>query len=112
MAENIMRIPHDARRDYDEDFVAERRDWLSRETKTALSHISRYSIRAGETRGNIENFIGVAQIPLGVIGPLKINGKFAEGTFYVPFATTEGAMVLTYQRASSRTRIISTPCSS
>jgi hydroxymethylglutaryl-CoA reductase (NADPH) len=100
MAENIMRIPHDARRDYDEDFVAERRAWLSRETKTALSHISRYSIRAGETRGNIENFIGVAQIPLGVIGPLKINGKFAEGTFYVPFATTEGAMVLTYQRGA------------
>jgi hydroxymethylglutaryl-CoA reductase (NADPH) len=100
MLENIVRIPHDARRDYDEDYVAERRGWLSRQTGTTFSHISRYSIRPDETRGNIENFIGVAQIPLGLIGPLKIQGKFTEGTFYVPFATTEGAMVLTYQRGA------------
>ena len=100
MLENIARIPHDAKRDYDEDYVAERRDWLSRETRTTFSHISRYSIMAGETRGNIENFIGVAQIPLGVVGPLKLQGKFADGTFYVPFATTEGAMVSTYQRGA------------
>jgi hydroxymethylglutaryl-CoA reductase (NADPH) len=100
MVENIARIPHDARRDYDEDYVAERRAWLSRQTGAAFSHISRYSIRPDETRGNIENFIGVAQVPLGVVGPLKIRGKFAEGDFYVPFATTEGAMVLTYQRGA------------
>jgi hydroxymethylglutaryl-CoA reductase (NADPH) len=100
MLENIARIPHDAKRDYDEDYVAERRKWLSRETRTTFSHISRYSIKADETRGNIENFIGVVQIPLGVVGPLKIHGKFADGTFYVPFATTEGAMVSTYQRGA------------
>lgn len=98
--ENINRVPHDSRRDYDEDFVIERREWLSQETNTKFSHISHYSIKADDTRGNIENFIGVAQIPLGVIGPLKVNGQFANGTFYVPFATTEGAMVSTYQRGA------------
>jgi len=114
MLETIARIPHDAQRDYDEDYVAERRAWLSRQTGAALSHIARYSIDPGDARGNIENFIGVTQVPLGVLGPLKIRGAFAEGDFYVPFATTEGAMVLTYQRGAiavtraggARTRIV------
>jgi hydroxymethylglutaryl-CoA reductase (NADPH) len=100
MLETIARIPHDAQRDYDEDYVAERRAWLSRQTGAALSHIARYSFKPEDARGNIENFIGVAQVPLGVLGPLKIRGRFAEGDFYVPFATTEGAMVLTYQRGA------------
>ena len=100
MLESIARIPHDARRDYDEDYVAERRAWLSRQTGASLAHVARYSIRPGEARGNIENFIGVAQVPLGVVGPLRIRGQAAEGDFYVPFATTEGAMVLTYQRGA------------
>jgi hydroxymethylglutaryl-CoA reductase (NADPH) len=98
--ENIVRVPHDARRDYDEEFVAERREWLSKETNTKFSHISHYSLKADDLRGNIENFFGVAQIPMGIIGPLKINGNFANGTFYVPFATTEGAMVSVYQRGA------------
>lgn len=112
--ENICRVPHDSKRDYDEDFVMERRKWLSKETKIQFSHISHYSIKAEDTRGNIENFIGVAQIPLGLVGPLKVSGQFADGTFYVPFATTEGAIVTTYQRGAIaltkaggvRTRII------
>lgn len=114
MLESIARIPHDARRDYDEDFVAERRAWLSRRTGASLAHVGRYSIRPDAARGNIENFIGVAQVPLGVVGPLRIHGQAAEGDFYVPFATTEGAMVLTYQRGAvavtraggARTRIV------
>ncbi|MDP8002728.1 MAG: hydroxymethylglutaryl-CoA reductase (NADPH) [Caldisphaera sp.] len=42
---------------------------------------------------NIENPIGAVQIPLGVVGPLKIDGDFAKGEYYVPMATTEGALV-------------------
>jgi hydroxymethylglutaryl-CoA reductase (NADPH) len=98
--ENIKRVPHNAKRDYDDDFVVERREWLSQETNTKFSHISHYSLKAKDVRGNIENFIGAAQIPLGVIGPLKIKGKFTDGTFYVPVATTEGALVSTYQRGA------------
>ena len=100
MLDSIARVPHDARRDYDEDYVAERRAWLGRQTGGALVHVGRYSIKPEDARGNIENFIGVAQVPLGVLGPLKIRGQAAVGDFYVPFATTEGAMVLTYQRGA------------
>lgn len=96
----IERIPHDLKRDFTEDFVRERRDWVGRQTNTKFSHISCYSIKPEEVKGNIENFIGVTQVPLGILGPLAINGEFAKGTFYVPFATTEGAMLLTYQRGA------------
>ncbi len=50
--------------------------------------------------GNIENYLGLAQIPIGVIGPLRVNGLYAHGDFYVPLATTEGALVASYQRGA------------
>lgn len=49
---------------------------------------------------NIENYLGLAQIPVGVIGPLRINGLYAHGDFYVPLATTEGALVASYNRGA------------
>src|SRR5438105_3216454 len=49
-------------------------------------------------RGNIENAIGSVQMPLGIGGPLLIRGDHARGTFYVPLATTEGALVRSYER--------------
>jgi hydroxymethylglutaryl-CoA reductase (NADPH) len=50
--------------------------------------------------GNIENFIGMAQIPVGLIGPLKVLGTVADGDYYVPLATSEGALVASYHRGA------------
>jgi hydroxymethylglutaryl-CoA reductase (NADPH) len=47
---------------------------------------------------NIENFIGTAKIPIGLAGPLRMRGLFAQGDFYVPLATTEAALVASYTR--------------
>jgi hydroxymethylglutaryl-CoA reductase (NADPH) len=49
---------------------------------------------------NIENFIGTVKVPIGLAGPLRVNGLFARGDFYVPLATTEAALVASYSRGS------------
>jgi hydroxymethylglutaryl-CoA reductase (NADPH) len=51
-------------------------------------------------RRNIENFIGTVKVPVGLAGPLRVNGLFARGDFYVPLATTEAALVASYSRGA------------
>lgn len=51
-------------------------------------------------RGNIEHYIGMVQVPTGLIGPLRVNGVHAHGDYYVPLATTEGTLVASYHRGA------------
>ena len=51
--------------------------------------------------GHIENLIGSVKIPVGIAGPLRINGLFAKGDFFIPMATTEAALVASYHRGIS-----------
>src|SRR3990172_6451047 len=50
--------------------------------------------------GNVEQYVGMTQVPTGLIGPLRVNGLHAHGDFYVPIATTEGALVASYHRGA------------
>lgn len=50
---------------------------------------------------NIEQFIGTVKVPVGLAGPLRVNGLFAQGDFYVPLATTEAALVASYSRGAT-----------
>jgi hydroxymethylglutaryl-CoA reductase (NADPH) len=92
------RVPRDPYDDYTEELAAARREFVTAKTGTELSHLARYSFDPTTVRGNIENFAGVAQVPIGIAGPLLINGEHASGEFYVPLATTEGTLVASYNR--------------
>jgi hydroxymethylglutaryl-CoA reductase (NADPH) len=37
-------------------------------------------------------------VPIGLAGPIRINGEHAQGDFYVPLATSEGTLVASYNR--------------
>jgi hydroxymethylglutaryl-CoA reductase (NADPH) len=78
-----------------------RRAAAEKATGTRLRAVASSVIRPDEARKNIENFIGAAQVPLGLAGPIKVAGEHAKGAFYVPLATTEGALVASVNRGCS-----------
>lgn len=94
------RIPRDSENDYTEDMAKQRRDFMTAETDVSLQNIGHYSIDPADTAGNIENFIGVAQVPMGLVGPLLVNGEHAQGDFYMPMATSEGTLIASYNRGA------------
>jgi len=91
-------VPRDSADDYSSDIIRARQAFISEQTGTVLKHIASYSFDPHVTRGNIEHFTGVAQVPLGFAGPLLVHGEHAQGEFYVPLACSEGTLVASYNR--------------
>ena len=94
----IELVPRFTGQGYEAGQVRQRREWLERKLGVSLPLVAAGAIPTTDMRGNIENPIGAAQMPLGIAGPLLVNGRHAQGTFYVPLATTEGALVRSYER--------------
>ncbi len=74
-----------------------RRAWLAANTGHSLEVAANTAFTPDEPRANIENLVGATQVPLGIAGPIRVNGGYADGVYYIPFATTEGTLVATYQ---------------
>ena len=91
-------VPRLKNQGYDAERVRRRREWVEDKTGSILGHVGSFSADSQDFRGNIENPIGIVQVPLGVAGPLEVRGQYAQGTFYVPLATSEGALVRSYER--------------
>lgn len=82
--------------------VLVRRTYVGEETGTDLSALGKYSIGIDRVvQRNCENMIGAVQVPVGVAGPIALNGEYATGPFYLPLATTEGALVASVNRGCS-----------
>jgi hydroxymethylglutaryl-CoA reductase (NADPH) len=92
------KIPRDRDDDYGPEPIRARQEFAREHTGAALHHVSSYSLDPTTLPGNIENFLGVAQVPIGLAGPLLVDGEHAQGEFFVPLATTEGTLVASYSR--------------
>ena len=95
---NRTPIPRDPGNDYTPEMAERRAEFLREQTGARLEHVRRQSFDPQVLPGNIENFVGVAQVPIGIAGPLRVNGEHARGDVYVPLATTEGTLVASYNR--------------
>jgi hydroxymethylglutaryl-CoA reductase (NADPH) len=82
--------------------IAQRLAYLKEKAGKELPYLTgeKQFTEAESLAGNIENYIGMACIPTGVIGPIRVYGTDAKGDFYVPLATTEGALVASYHRGA------------
>lgn len=84
------------------DAIRVRRMFIEQETGTALENIGIFSLDIERVvKRNCENMIGTVQVPVGVAGPLLIDGEYAQGRYYLPLATTEGALVASVNRGCS-----------
>lgn len=86
---------------YTKHSMDDRLAFVRAQTSSKAQHIAHHSQEPKNLEGNIENPLGVAQVPIGLAGPLKINGEHAQGDFYIPMATTEGTLVASYSRGMS-----------
>ncbi|MFQ6051292.1 MAG: hydroxymethylglutaryl-CoA reductase (NADPH) [Candidatus Hydrothermarchaeota archaeon] len=82
--------------------ISIRRKYLEDTLNVDLTDIGSFIIDPEiASRYNIEHMIGAIQVPLGIAGPVRINGDYAKGEFYLPLATTEGALVASVNRGCS-----------
>ena len=101
------RIPH--RGHYELHRCIQRREWAEKFASCSLKHVGEWwkdegadeSSSCNNLKGNVENPIGLAKIPLGLAGPLMIHGDHVKGYLLCPFATTEGALVASVTRGAA-----------
>src|SRR5919198_2523188 len=91
-------VPRDRENDYTRVAAERRREFVEERCGASLEHVSSYSFDPAILSGNVEQFVGVAQVPIGLAGPLLVRGEHAQGEFYVPLATAEGTLVASYNR--------------
>jgi hydroxymethylglutaryl-CoA reductase (NADPH) len=93
-----VHLPRDEGDDYDARIIRRRQAFIERRTGVRLHHLLHHSFDPHLAKGNCENFVGVAQVPVGFAGPLRVCGEHANGEFLIPLATSEGTLVASYNR--------------
>ncbi len=81
---------------YRKEDIEKRLTWL--EKMSGFSYDPDLENNPEDLKGIIENNIGYMNIPMAIAGPLNVNGKYAQGQFFVPVCTLEGSLVLSMSR--------------
>jgi len=79
MSDERAKIPRSREDDYSPEIIAERQAFIEAETGVTLNHTKQFSYDPHVMSGNIENIWGVSQIPIGIAGPLLVDGEYAKG---------------------------------
>lgn len=101
------RVPY--RGYYDKKHCDDRRAWAEQFAHCSLEQCGQWWLKEGskdscsctKLKGNVENVIGLAKVPLAICGPLLFNGEHINGYRLCPFATTEGALVASITRGAT-----------
>ncbi|MWV63807.1 hydroxymethylglutaryl-CoA reductase (NADPH) [Halorubrum sp. JWXQ-INN 858] len=81
--------------------AAARRRLVADESGADVDVLGEYAFDAADAEANIENMVGAVQVPMGVAGPVSIDGGALSGSRYLPMATTEGALIASINRGCS-----------
>jgi hydroxymethylglutaryl-CoA reductase (NADPH) len=93
--------PVPGRGEYTERSRLRRAAWLKQHSGATLASLDGTRLDARSLTGNIENFVGSVDIPVGLAGPLLFHGEHARGHIVAPMATTEGALVASASRGAT-----------
>lgn len=89
------------RGNYTENARQERLKFLRQQRAVTLNELEKTTLNPQSLVHNTEAFIGSVEIPVGIAGPLQINGQHANGIYFIPLATTEGALVASATRGAT-----------
>jgi len=81
--------------------AAVRRQAVESQSDADLDAVGDYGFDAAAAAPNIDNMVGGVAVPLGVAGPVAVDGGAFAGDRYLPLATTEGALVASVNRGCS-----------
>ena len=95
---NELKVPFKGH--YTEEAAQQRLDWVQQITQQNYVNLPAKNIQAASLQGRIENFVGGVEVPIGLAGPITIQGKFAKGKFIVPIATTQGTLIASICRGA------------
>lgn len=96
--ERQIKIPRISDSDYSRQAMDKRLDFVKSFTGNDPKYIHQQIENTSVYQGNIEHLTGFAQVPMGIAGPIRINGEHAQGDFLIPLATTEGTLVASYNK--------------
>jgi hydroxymethylglutaryl-CoA reductase (NADPH) len=95
---SLARVPRSEDDDFASQVVADRRALCEGAAGRPLPRLFGGAVEGNSARGNVENFVGFAQVPVGIAGPMLVDTAAGQREVYVPMATNEGALVASHAR--------------